>query len=461
MLQLFIFAVLGLLVMITEILSIKKITPYLVILGTISAIGSSIYDCKIDFSMFGNMLTDDSFSKPFVLISSILFLLWTLVFRKRISVESKVVEIFALVCFAMVGGICLLSFNNLVMLFLGVEILSIPVYILAGSRRNSLRSNEAAFKYFLMGAFASGIMLFGITFIYGATGSFDTTIIGTTISSTGVENLPIYFKVGLLMLIFALSFKVSAMPFHFWTPDVYEGSPTPFTAFMATMVKTFAIAAFFRILNFFFGDDTSIYANSILVFGVITMVFGNLLGSVQDNPKRLLAYSSIGHAGFMLIAVFVGGETGRQSLLYYVSAYGVSSLLAFFVFDKVIRKDDFYKSIGDFAGLFKRNQYLAFGLTIALLSMAGIPPFSGFFAKYLIFENAYQKGFAGAVIFGLIASIIGVYYYFKFIRSMYAKGTLSNESIINLSLYDKIIAGILVALVIGLGLMPDLILTLI
>jgi NADH-quinone oxidoreductase subunit N len=461
MLQILIFASLGLIAMLTEIFNIKKTVPYIVFFGTISAIVLSILNWDINTSWFNHMVTDDIFSRPFILIACIIFLLWVLIFYGRIMIYSKIVEYYALLCFAMVGGLVLLSFSNLAMLFLGVEILSIPVYILVGSRKKNLKSNEASFKYFLMGAFASGILLFGITFIYGATGSFDTAEIAHIVSNYGLDDLPVFFKVGMLLIVFALSFKVSAMPFHFWTPDVYEGSPTPFTAFMATLVKTFAIGAFFRLFNQFFGNDAYIYSHTLIALSLVTMILGNLLGAVQDNPKRLLAYSSISHAGFMLVAVYVGGLHGAESLLYYVSAYSVASLLAFFVFDKVIMKDDFYKSIGDFAGLYKRSPLLAFGLTVALFSMAGIPPFSGFFAKYFIFNAAFVAGHASIVIVGIVASILGVYYYFKFIRSMYAKGKQTHVgSNLRLKLTDKLIVLFLVALVIGLGLMPDFILDL-
>ena len=454
MLQIFILAGLGVLAMLSEVLGFRKIMSWIVGLGITTTIATTIIHFHDYNNWFNNMLSDDSFSQPIILFTSIILLLWFLLFRNIFKDEKNTTDFLTLVCFAVVGGFMMVSFTNLAILFLGIEILSIPVYVLAGSNKKSLKSNESAFKYFLMGAFASGILLFGMTFIYGATGSFDTTAIHDFYKNNPSTNST-FFSLGIVLLIFAMSFKISAVPFHFWTPDVYEGAPTPITAFMATLVKAFAAASVFRLFYLFFDGVSNEHTIGLAVICAVTMILGNVLGAVQDNAKRTLAYSSIGHAGFMLLAIFAGGKFGEGALIYYIVAYSLASLLALFIINKVIVKDDFYQSIGDFNGLVKRNPLLATGMVVSLLSMAGIPPLSGFFAKYFIFNAAYENGYYWLVIVAIIASLIGVYYYFKFIISIFREGD-EDANPIELNLVDKGLIVILILSIIGLGLMPDL-----
>lgn len=454
MLQIIIIAGIGILAMLSEVLGFRKIMTWLAGIGIGAAIITSIMQYGQSKVWFNNMITDDGVSQPLILFTSIIFLLWLITFRNIFKDEKNTTDFLTLVTFAVAGGFMMVSFTNLAILFLGIEILSIPVYVLAGSNKLSLKSNEAAFKYFLMGAFASGILLFGITFIYGATGSFDTTVIHDYYKSNATSNTA-FFGLGILLLIFAMSFKVSAVPFHFWTPDVYEGSPSPVTAFMATLVKAFAAAAMFRLFYLFFDGASNAHMFGLGVICAITMLLGNILGAVQDNAKRTLAYSSIGHAGFMVLAIFAGGVAGQQALIYYIITYSLATLLALFILHKVIVKDDFYQSIGDFSALVKRNPLMAVGMTFSLLSMAGIPPLSGFFAKYLIFNAAYQNGYYWLVVVAIVSSLIGVYYYFKFIIAMFREGD-GHADVIEINTMDKTIIIILMALILGLGIMPDL-----
>jgi NADH-quinone oxidoreductase subunit N len=461
MLQIFILAGIGVLAMLSEVFNFRKIMPYITRLGAIAAIVTSVYGWGINADWFNHMLVDDNYSQAFILVTSIVLWLWLMAFRQNIFSDDKTLPDYAaLISFAVVGGFIMCSYTNLAMLFLGIEILSIPVYVLAGANRKSLKSNESAFKYFLMGAFASGILLFGMAFVYGATGSFDATEIAEYFKAMETS-MPTYFSLGMLLIIFALSFKLSAVPFHYWTPDVYEGAPTAVTAFMATMVKAFAAAAAFRLFFLFFPEGNR-YIDGFTVFCMFTMILGNIFGAVQDKPKRVFAYSSIGHAGFMLMAIIVGGTKGAQALLYYIFAYSIASLLSFVVLSKVVKEDDFYQSIGDFKGLSKRNGFLAIAMTVALLSMAGIPPLSGFFAKYFMFSATYSVGNYILVIVAIIASLIGVYYYFKFITSMYSKE--ADEDInwpIELNLSEKIIIVALIGMIVFIGIMPDLVMDLI
>mgnify|MGYP000955715888 CR=1 FL=1 len=458
MLQIYILSGIGILAMISELISFRKWMPVIALFGLAMIIGTVTMHWGVQKSWYNNMMAEDRFDKSIILISSVIFLLWIILFRDTLRDERTVAEYIALLCFSVVGGYMMVTFSNLVMLFLGVEILSIPVYVLAGSNKKSLKSNESAFKYFLMGAFASGFLLFGMTFLYGATGSFDILSIHNYYGSHA-GSMPFFFKIGLIMLVFGLGFKLSAVPFHFWTPDVYEGAPNHVTAFMATMVKGFAAAAAFRLFNGVLHDVSGGMLTVLAVLSGLSMVIGNTLGAIQDNPKRLLAYSSIGHAGFMMLAIYAGTQLGAQALVYYIASYTLASLLALFITHKVLIKDDAYWSIGDFAGLFSRNRLLAIGMSIALLSMAGIPPLSGFFAKYFIFNLAYQHGRLDLVIVAIVSSLIGVYYYFKFISAMF--GRHADQDIdwhILLTGLDKAVIILLVAMIILLGLMPDTIL---
>jgi NADH-quinone oxidoreductase subunit N len=454
MLQIFLLTGLGILAMLSEVFNFKKAMPYIAKLTAVLAAGASIVHWGENHQWFGNMLQDDNFAQGFIFITSILFGIWLIISNDLFDNEDTIPDYISLASFAMVGGYMIVSFTNLAILFLGIEILSIPVYVLAGSNRKNLKSNESAFKYFLMGAFASGILLFGMTFIYGATGSFNTNTIGQVFSNGKLASTS-FFHVGILMVIFAMAFKISAVPFHFWTPDVYEGAPNKITAFMASLVKAFAVAAMFRLISHLLNGNTE-YIIGLSGIAALTMIVGNLLGAVQDNPKRLLAFSSVGHAGFLLIPILVNSSDSSATLLYYSFAYGLSTLLAFFILDKVLVKNDFYWSVGDFSGLIKRNSTLAVGMTIALLSMAGIPPLSGFFAKYFVFLDAFKNGYSWLVICAIIASLIGIFYYFRFIISMF-NGKLDKDMSehIEISNSDKYIIIFISVLIIGLGIFPD------
>jgi NADH-quinone oxidoreductase subunit N len=309
-------------------------------------------------------------------------------------------------------------------------------------------SNEAALKYFLMGSFATGVLLFGITLIYGSLGTFDINIIHSKLSATGFEITPM-LTIGFVMLISAMAFKTSLAPFHFWAPDVYTGSPIPVTAFMATVVKASAFAAFMRIAALPY--ITEAYRNVFFVLIVASLAAGNIIAVFQQNAKRMLAYSSISHAGFMLIALCCfDGTQSIHTLFFYAAAYSVTSLAAFMVLKIVSENSNGDDSVLSFNGLVKRNPLLAGTMTIAMLSMAGIPPLSGFFAKYYILVLALKHNYLWLVIVAIIASLIGVYYYFRFIIAMFT-GTGNSEKI-SLSILQQIILIILSLFIICLGL---------
>jgi NADH-quinone oxidoreductase subunit N len=359
------------------------------------------------------------------------------------------------VIFAVVGSVIMASFNNMAMLFLGIEILSMSLYVLAGSRKDSLSSTEAAFKYFLMGSFATGFLLFGIALIYGATGSFHIHTIAQTIAANPA-GLPTFFYAGVLMMLIGLAFKISAVPFHFWAPDVYSGSPTTVTAFMSTVVKVAAIAAFIRIFSSCFVAVESTWSLVLQVIMILTLVIPNITAVYQNNVKRMLAYSSVGHVGYILLA-FTSSPTETGTIFYYLTTYSVASLAAFSVLHLVEGNSEEI-TVDYFNGLYKKNSWLAVTITIALLSLAGIPPLAGFFGKYMVFAQAINHGYTGLVIVAVITSLIGVYYYFRVIIAMYFKE--SSAPTITLTASHKLLLFVLIALTFALGLFPDAIMTL-
>lgn len=323
---------------------------------------------------------------------------------------------YGLILFSLCGALVMSSFTNMVMLFLGIEILSIPLYVLAGSRRESLSGNEAALKYFLMGAFTTGILLFGMALIYGASGSFDLRAIAAAVSdgrhSAGMLNA------GMVILIIGLGFKVSAVPFHFWAPDVYQGSPNLVTAFMATVVKTAGFAAFYRLFSMAFPGAESFWHLPVAVVAALTMTVANLTAIFQTDFKRMMAYSSISHAGYLMMAILAIGVTGGdRALLFYALTYSLATICAFGAY-MVVAEQNENGSFATFNGLSKKQPLLAAVMAIAMLSLAGIPPTAGFFGKYFLFTAAFAK-YPWLVVLAVVNSAISIYYYFKIIIAMY------------------------------------------
>ncbi|MBS1973594.1 MAG: NADH-quinone oxidoreductase subunit N, partial [Bacteroidetes bacterium] len=326
-------------------------------------------------------------------------------------------EYFALIFFVLCGVSLVTSYNNLLILFIGIEILSIPLYILTGSSKQNLKSNEAALKYFLMGAFSTGILLLGIAFLYGAskTGSF-------FIDDIGIGKVPPspLFIIGLLLLLAALSFKVSAAPFHFWAPDVYDGSPTVFTSFMISVVKGAAFVAFIRLFADSFLEAQPIWQLIMALITAATLFIGNITAVFQQSVKRMLAYSSIAQVGFMLFAILGVGlktNTAQEGIVLYIAAYSLASIGIFAILARM--KDHSFEG---FNGLAKQQPLLAGVNTVFFLSLAGIPLTAGFFAKYYMLSIALQTGkYFWLVIFAVFCAAISIYYYFRVIQAMYFK----------------------------------------
>jgi len=423
---------------------------FLALLGMILLIvGNSVEMQGVSFFNIDthNMVYVDAFGLLFNEIAFACTLLYFLLNGSDIAkVGSNVGEYFALIFFVLCGVSLITSFNTLLMLFIGIEILSIPLYILTGSDKRDLKSNEASLKYFLMGAFSTGLMLLGIAFLYGASekGTFfiDELAIGKSIASP-------LFMVGLILVMVSMAFKVSAAPFHFWTPDVYDGAPTVFTSFMATIVKAAAFIAFIRLFYDSFNDIKPDWQIFVAIITAATLFIGNVTAVFQQSVKRMLAYSSIAQAGFMLFALLTLNSTAQEGILLYTAAYSIATIGIFAI---LIKMKDY--TFDGFNGLAKQHPLLAAVNTIFLLSLAGIPLTAGFFAKYYMLAAVLQTGkFLWLVIFAILCAAVSVYYYFRVIQAMYFKdGTAHVQDTTPMFRFLLVVIAIIVIL---LGIFPQ------
>lgn len=332
-----------------------------------------------------------------------------------------------LILLSCVGMMVMLSSGSLLTLYMGLELTSLPLYVLASIQRDSLRSTEAGLKYFVLGSLASGMMLFGISLVYGFTGTVALDHLGVLLQQVAQVRadvatplaIPSGLLVGLLLVIVGFCFKVSAVPFHMWTPDVYEGAPTPVTAFFAVAPKIAALCIFARLLMQPFGELIVFWQQVIIFISAASMVVGALGAIMQTNIKRLLAYSSIGHVGYVLIAIATGTEAGMQGLLVYLSLYLFISVGAFACVLHMRRKGEYLEDISELAGLAESRPRLAAVLALFMLSMAGIPPLAGFFGKFYVFLAAIESELYVLATIGVIASVIAAFYYLKIVKIMY------------------------------------------
>ncbi len=447
MTELIILSLTGVAALVSEFLNLRKMLLPLAILALLVVLG-------ISFSHLGNselvynMVSFDGFSRPFLMVLCTLGVLWFWGFRRFFEDEKTTTDYFALALFSFAGAVCMVSYTNLAMLFLGVEILSIPVYVLAGSRKSDLRGNEASFKYFILGAFSSAFLLFGIALLYGATGTFDLGEISSKIATLTPENQSL-LQIGFVLTVAAFAFKVAAAPFHFWAPDVYEGSPTPVTAYMVTVVKVAAFAALLKFFQAFQGAIPTTVAWVVYALCFLTLMVANFIAASQKNVKRLMAYSSISHTGFMLVGIFCQGEGAENLLVYYSLVYGIASLTAFRVL-WYLRNE--VADIQDFKGLLHTNQLAAVAVIMAMLSMAGIPPLAGFIAKYRVLAAAAAAGQGWLVVVGILASLLAIYYYFKIIIVIFEPSETAPDR--PLQLADKVFLYVCCALLLGLTVWP-------
>ncbi|MCX2573924.1 NADH-quinone oxidoreductase subunit N [Pedobacter sandarakinus] len=434
----------------------KALLP-ITIVGLLTALGFTIGAWNGNAIHFGMMQTDNfalAFSGVCIIGTLLIFLLTQNYFHAK---SDNIAEYYTLILFALAGMIMMVSYKNMAMLFVGLEIMSVSLYILAGIRKKDFASNEASLKYFLMGAFSTGFLLFGITLIYGATGSFDLDKIQTYLVDNSRAISPIFYP-GVILMMIGLCFKVGAAPFHFWTPDVYEGSPSLITTFMSTVVKTAGFAAFLRLFSDAFAPLHDFWVTPLIVIVCITLFIGNVTALFQKNFKRMLAYSSISHAGYLLFSLVVIGANSQNSVLVYAAAYTFASIIAFAVLILVKQKTG-SDSFESFNGLGKKNPLVALSLTIAMLSLAGIPLTAGFIGKYLMFLNVMGEYHTFLVGFAILNALVGFYYYFKVIVAVWFKEGAEAE-LATPNQY-KIVLAVSVAITLILGIYPTIILNLI
>ena len=448
-------ACLGLFGLLAEIFNLRKYLIPIMVLGLAVIFSLNLQTWNHPETHFNGMLTDSNFSTAFSGLAIFIMLIILILagdFYTSSDDEKHISDYMAILVFTLCGALMMFSYANMAMLFLGIETLSISLYVMAGSRRFEVKSNEAGFKYFLMGSFASAFLLFGIALIFGVTGTFSIDGIGVYMRAHADQLDPL-FIVGMLLMIFAMLFKVSAAPFHFWAPDVYEGAPSLITALMSTLVKIAAFAAFYKLLSVCFVFALGKAEIILTVSCAATLLIGNLVALTQDNFKRLLAYSGISHAGYMLLAIISLQGSTDSALFLYSAGYAVASLAAFAIAITVFKATG-TESISGFNGLWKKNPMLAAGLSMAMLSLAGIPPFAGFFGKYFIFSEAMRNGYQNLVFLAIISSIIGVFYYMKVIVAMYSKP--ANEFEVKPTFSYQLVIIVCILLSIFIGIFPGL-----
>jgi NADH-quinone oxidoreductase subunit N len=454
-------SVFGMMVLITDLFigKNKSILVFMSLIGLLMAAISSLAKFNLPVHSFNGAYVVDHLSVFFTFIfciSSAMAILLSVDFNKR--EEIKVGEYYSLILFCTVGMIVLASSTDMIMIFLGIEIISISLYILAGVRRKDIKSNEAALKYFLLGAFATGFLLYGMALIYGSTGSTKLSIISKVVSEGQIISEPLMLM-GVVLLIIGFSFKIAAVPFHMWAPDVYQGAPTPVTAFMAVGPKAASLAAFYRVMTEAMPELSYSWEILLCIVSVLSMFIGNLGAIMQTNIKRLIAFSSVSHVGYLLIAIIAKSSLSSSSLMFYMLTY---AFMIFGVFGIVIllgRKGDENLEIENYSGLAYKHPIIALTMTIFLLSLGGLPPLAGFVAKFYIFSAALKEGYLILVIIAVLNSAISLYYYLKVIVFMYMKEPVKPFNI-TLSPMTLLVIAISVFGTVQLGIYPDPIISL-
>jgi NADH-quinone oxidoreductase subunit N len=402
---------------------------------------------------FNGMLAIDGFSRFFSIL--VLGVGIVIAFMSIPALKDEGLDeagYYSLILLSTVGMLLMVQGLDLIVIFLGLETLSIAVYVLAGYRKRSKLSAESGLKYFLLGAFAAAFLLYGIALLYGATGSTNVGVIARYIEAQGLVEDPLVL-IGMVLVLVGMGFKLALVPFHSWTPDVYEGAPTAVTAFMAVGVKAAAIGAFVRIFGGALFPLEVEWKDLFWFLAVITMTLGNIVALSQTNIKRMLAYSSIAHAGYMMIGIVAGGEAGWSAVLFYMVAYAFMNLGAFAIVLFYGQKEEAHVEIADYAGLGFRYPVLGVAMAIFVFSLAGFPPLAGFVGKFYIFSAAIKSGYIWLTIIGVLNSLISVFYYFRVTIVMYMK-----EPVVDVSLkYGLPIVVVLLVTLAGtihMGLLP-------
>jgi len=393
---------------------------YVCFYGFLAALAAAVASHFDPGPAFNNLIVVDGFATFFrvlVIVVGILTTLSSYQYLRRENADSG--EYYALLMFSVAGQCLMATANDLIMIFIGLEISSISSYVLAGFLRNRRQSIEAALKYFLLGSFATAFLLYGVAWIYGITGSTHLMVIRSALAGRGAQGPGILLAVAAALIFVGFAFKVSAWPFQTWAPDVYQGAPTPVTAFLSAGPKAAAFAVLVRVFVTAFGPISNRWEPLLWISALATMVVGNFAALAQSNIKRLLAYSSIAHAGYVLVAVTAHSEIGTAAVMFYMAAYALMNIGAFAIVSHIGRQGERYLDVEDFAGLGERQPVTAALLSIFLLSLIGVPLTAGFFGKFYIFRAALQADLVWLTVLGLLTSAVAAYYYLRIIVIMY------------------------------------------
>ena len=431
--------------------------PYLALIGTALALGCVAWQAaRLETGggpYFSGMVVMDGFGvflSGVVLAGTFLTLLLTIGYCRRHDIH--LAEYYHLILMAAAGMLVMVLAGNLIMIFVGLELMSVGVYVLTGFRRTRLRSVEGALKYFVLGAFSTGFFLYGMALVYGAAGTFD---LGGIRDAVSVPPASPVLLAGVALLIVGFGFKVALVPFHMWSPDVYQGAPAPVTAFMATGVKTAGFAAFVRVFMSTFDGLADQWIPALWVLAVLTMVVGNVAAIRQDDIKRMLAYSSIAHAGYLLVALIAHSDIGTAAFLYYMAAYTLMTMGAFGIVIVLGEKGTENTSIErDYAGIAWRHPLLAASMALFMFSLTGIPPTAGFVGKFAILSAAVNSGHVPLAVLLVLTSVISAYYYLKVVVSMYMWSSKREPIRSQVPAMAAIALLIAVVGVLGLGIFP-------
>jgi len=416
--------VFGLVILLLDLFLRREGKGYLAVLSLIGVGGAFYASLRLwgssHYSLSQSIVVDNLslFFNAIFLLGTAMVILMSVSYIRREGINLG--EYYSLLLFSTLGMLIISSGNDLIILFLGLELVSIPLYILSGFARTNLKSNEAALKYLLLGVFATAFLLYGIALIYGSTGTIKLPLIAKMLADTAISSNPLLF-IGMGLLIIGFGFKVALVPFHMWTPDVYEGAPTSVTAFMSVGVKAAGFAALLRILLTALDKLQFSWVSILVVLAILTMTVGNVIALAQTNIKRMLAYSSIAHAGYILVGLVAGSRLGVSSILFYLVVYALMNLGAFAVVILVGRKGDQSLHINDYAGLGYRYPLMGAAMSVFLLSLAGIPPTAGFVGKFYIFSAAVKEGFIKLAIIGVLNSALSLFYYLRVMVIMYMR----------------------------------------
>ena len=400
------------------------------------------------------VVTADNFG-IFVSLLVVVVALFTVAFSTQVLERDGVPEgeYYAVLLFSVVGMIMMAMANDLLVLFIGLEVMSIGVYVLTGIRRDSLAGVEGAFKYFLLGAFASAFFLYGIAFTFGVAGSTRLDRIASFLAAQSMSQNPmILLAMGLLIVGFA--FKVAAVPFHMWTPDAYEGAPAVVTGFMSTGVKAAAFAGFVRVFLAAFEPFKADWAPVLMVLAMVTMIVGTVVGVAQSHLKRMLAYSSIAHGGYLLVGLVAANQLGKAAILFYLAAYAITNLAAFGAIALLGGKDGARDGLHDYAGLWHSRPWVAGLLTVALLSLGGLPPTAGFIGKWYVFTAAVSAGYYGLAIVGVLSSVISVFFYMRVVVMMYMTDKAAGATPVSVGGAGLAALALAVVVIFYLGILP-------